>query len=131
VSDAAIVERVMRALDEVLDPCSVGIGSPTSLTELGLIERVDSLDGQVTVHMCVTAPVCLMVAPMFEAIRTAVESLPGVRSVETRLDPNIVWTPARMSRDHAARLAETRAARQRVSGVMPQAWRGAASAGTR
>lgn len=122
-SDSAILAQVREALDDVLDPCSVGVGNPTSIVELGLVEDITCTDGQVRVVLCVTAPVCLMVAPMFEAIRDATSAIDGVGSVEVNLDPTVVWTTARVHPEHAERLARWNEARRAAAAVEPQAWR--------
>lgn len=93
------IERVLRALRDVLDP-EVGV----NVVDLGLVYGL-TIDGTaVRVRLAMTTPTC----PLSEHLAAAAERaiarhVPGVRPVvEIALDPP--WTPAMMSDDARRRL---------------------------
>jgi len=74
-------EQVVRdALREVIDP---ELGA--NLIDLNMVRRIDIADGQVTVHLVLTAPGCPLAGWMVEQIYQAVGALPGVEQVEVAL----------------------------------------------
>lgn len=58
-----------------------------SLAELGLLDEVQVVDGQVTVHFHLTSPLCptKFATSMGQEIRRRVEAIPGVTSCEVVL----------------------------------------------
>ncbi len=58
-----------------------------SLAELGLLDEVQVVDGQVTVHFHLTSPLCptKFATSIGQEIRRRVEALPGVTSCEVVL----------------------------------------------
>src|SRR2546429_9910327 len=58
-----------------------------SLAELGLLDEVQVVDGQVTVHFHLTSPLCptKFATSIGQEIRKRVEAIPGVRSCEVVL----------------------------------------------
>jgi metal-sulfur cluster biosynthetic enzyme len=75
------VERdaVWTALDRVDDP-----ELPLSIVELGLVRRLDIVDGAVTVGLTYTSLACPCLEMIREDVDAAVRTVPGVRS--TRVD---------------------------------------------
>ena len=60
-----------------------------SLGELGLLDEVQVVDGQVTVHFHLTSPLCptKFATSIGQDIRRRVEAIPGVTSCEVVLQP--------------------------------------------
>ncbi len=58
-----------------------------SLTELGLLDEVQVVDGQVTVHFHLTSPLCptKFATSIGQEIRKRVEAIPGVASCQVVL----------------------------------------------
>lgn len=93
----------MDRLHTVQDPCSLGVGSPIDIVDMGLIEKIAiSNDGDVTVHLVLTQPTCWYFNDMREHIIHALEDLPSVRTVRVEVFEEL-WSPDRMRRKIAAR----------------------------
>jgi FeS assembly SUF system protein len=86
--------QVIEALKTVCDP-----EIPVDIYELGLIYELnlDSEQGHVDILMTLTAPGCPVAGSMPEWVRNAVESVPGVESVDVELAWEPPWTPDMMS----------------------------------
>ncbi|MEQ8346406.1 MAG: iron-sulfur cluster assembly protein [Sneathiellaceae bacterium] len=101
--------RVEALLDEVIDPCSAGIGRPAGLVAMGLVKELHldgQADGRVQVRLLLrlTSPCCMM-APHFAAQAEAkLRSLPEVASIGIEVSPAIDWEPADMDPDYRASL---------------------------
>lgn len=91
-------DRIVAALDEIKDPCSLAAGTPLGLAEMGLVKDVAiGPDGEVAIHLRLTSPFCHMIGFFkVEAIRL-VGALPGVSSVELRADNGLDWSPSDMA----------------------------------
>jgi metal-sulfur cluster biosynthetic enzyme len=91
---------VRRALDKVLDPCSVGAGDPMGLDAMGLVRAIAiDADGNVTVDVRLTSGSCLMHGVFIDGAEEHVGSLPGVRSVALRFDAGVEWDPDMIRED--------------------------------
>jgi metal-sulfur cluster biosynthetic enzyme len=110
---------VRRALEDVVDPCSVAAGTPLSLVAMGLVHSITMDDGAVSIELLLTGPGCLYGGLFADAVRREVTALPGVRSVDVRLVTDDVWEPARMSEDARLALARTRSRTVELSRVRP------------
>jgi FeS assembly SUF system protein len=89
-------EAVVDAICTVFDP-----EIPVNIYELGLIYAIEiGDDGLVKVEMTLTAPGCPSAQELPEAVKLAIQHVPGVTEaiVDTVWDPP--WDPSRMS-DHA------------------------------
>lgn len=106
---AELRERVSTRLNEIVDPCSVAAGAPAGLVEMGLIRRLEVVDGEVTVEVRVTHPSCMM-APVFLAqVQQLAGEVPGVTAIHASLDTGFDWTPNDMTPEYRARLSRHRA----------------------
>jgi len=117
IRHARIGEHEVRAaLDEVHDPCSEVAGVPAGILEMGLVHDLQvshEPDGAVVrLAIRVTEPTCLMGPSLASGARERLAALPGVARVEVTLSDDGDWTPAAMSAEYRARLAEHRAARR-------------------
>ena len=81
-------EDVMDALAEVIDP-EMGI----SVTDLGLIYRVESQDGHLEVTMTLTSPGCPVAPEIMAAVHRAALSVDEVESVHVNLTFSPLWDP--------------------------------------
>lgn len=117
-------EQVTSALQQVCDPCSIAAHAPLSIIEMGLVRDISiDGDGNVRVQMCVTSPSCTMAPNMVQGAETLLRQIEGVTSVVIDVDPGVFWTPADMTPDGRAKLAQSRFTSVERTGVEPQQWR--------
>lgn len=95
VRDTAAIEcEILRALDEIKDPCSIATSVPMGLAEMGLIARVTvASDGGVEITLRLSSPVCEMVGYLRSEAIARASAIAGVRSVIVRHDSGLDWTP--------------------------------------
>jgi metal-sulfur cluster biosynthetic enzyme len=90
--------EVLRILDEIKDPCSVGFGDPMGLAEMGLIRSLDiSPAGDVNVCLRLTSPFCEMIGFFKITAVDKIRELPSVGSVVVEADSGFDWSPEFMS----------------------------------
>jgi metal-sulfur cluster biosynthetic enzyme len=98
LATTTIKDEVMRVLDEIKDPCSVGFGDPMGLVEMGLVRSVDvSPAGEVTVCLRLTSPFCEMISFFKNTAVDRIRSLPSVEAVDVEADSGFDWSPEYMS----------------------------------
>lgn len=84
---------VRDALREVEDP-EAGM----NIVDLGLVYRVDCIDGRVEVDMTMTTPACPVADVLVEQARQAVERIcPPQTEVRVQLVWEPLWTPSMMT----------------------------------
>ncbi len=84
----SLTEReIWHALDTIKDP-----ELPITVTDLGLIRAVECVDGHVRVTMIPTYSACPAIQVIRHDIRTRLQALPGVRTVEVNLSFEPPWT---------------------------------------
>ena len=90
------IERdIIMALRQVYDP-----EIPVNVYDLGLIYEIKvNEDHEVYIQMTLTAPNCPMADYVMEQVKTAVEDVPGVVSVNIDLVFEPVWDKSRMSEE--------------------------------
>jgi metal-sulfur cluster biosynthetic enzyme len=102
------VEAIRRQVNSIGDPCSVAVGTPMGIEDMGLIERIDlDQDGNVLVALRLTSPCCMNVGYFDVETRKRVLQVPGVRSVEVITDRGLDWDPSMMSDDAKRRRRES------------------------
>jgi metal-sulfur cluster biosynthetic enzyme len=107
------VSRVNEALQEVLDPCSVGRGVPAGLVDMGMVKAVElssAPDGRsiVTVELRTTSPACTF-QPYFErAVRERLGEVSEVGEVRITWNSDFDWSDDDMSPGLKQRLREKR-----------------------
>jgi len=111
--------EVRQALRDVHDPCSVVLGDPVTVEDLGLIERIVVEGRRVRVHLVLTMPNCVMFLDIAASIRAAVAEL-GDLEVDVRLDHATEWTEERLPERARERLAARREAYRRHPDVRPR-----------
>jgi metal-sulfur cluster biosynthetic enzyme len=92
-SDAAI----RQALDRILDPCSVRMGTPRGLVAMGLVEAVEVADDAIRIRLVLTGPGCFFYFQFADAITGALAPLAGGRQIDVAIDDTVLWTKDRMS----------------------------------
>jgi metal-sulfur cluster biosynthetic enzyme len=107
---------VRRALDRIVDPCSVAASAPAGLDSMGLVRDVVVRPGdtgaRVAVRIAVTEPNCVMGPSFLASAREVLAAMEGVADVDVSLDDAGDWSPADMDPAYATRLADVR--RQRL-----------------
>lgn len=104
------VEEVIEALDEVIDPCSVGSAVPLTMREMGLIEDLAVSDaGDVAIRLRMSSPGCLMGGYYFEPrIKAVLGRFDAIRGVSISFGDPLTWTEAEISETGRRKLAEHR-----------------------
>ncbi len=88
-------EKIVEMLKTVYDP-----EIPVNLYDLGLIYRIDVLDGGVVeIDMTLTAPNCPAAEFMMEDVRQKVESIEGVSELKLNLVFEPEWSQELMTEE--------------------------------
>jgi metal-sulfur cluster biosynthetic enzyme len=108
VDKSETVELIRVELNTIGDPCSVAVGSPMGVEEMGLIESVDiDDDGAVAIRMRLTSPTCHMIGYFSVEMRDRLLAVPGVTAVTVTSDAGLDWTADMMSDAAKLRRAES------------------------
>lgn len=112
---------VRAVLNSIIDPCSRAAGVPAGIVEMGLIRslevRQEPAGASITVTIRVTEPGCLMAYPFANEARKRLETLPGVASIDVKIDHVCDWEPAAMSPAYRTRLEAHRAQRRQAVNI--------------
>jgi metal-sulfur cluster biosynthetic enzyme len=121
---SALRDRVMKGLEEVIDPCSVTAGAPLSVVDMGLInELAVSEDGAVRISMRATSAMCTMIAGIMKVAEERLASVEGVTCVDVTLCSGAIWTEADMT-EHGRQILMARRERSRAEiTVRPHEWK--------
>jgi metal-sulfur cluster biosynthetic enzyme len=104
----ALVQRVRRALDRVVDPCSIATGVPITLADMGLVEAVAVNGVEARIRLRVTSPFCMQIGNMQERIVQVVGEVPGIDAVHLDVDDGTTWVPSMMAPQAQRRLRAVR-----------------------
>ena len=112
-NDIAALRSAIRArLETIVDPCSAAAGAPAGLVSMGLVGDLIVEEGQGGAHidltLFLTEPGCMMGAVFQQVAQSELGSLPGVESVEVRVDYAHVWDRDQMTPAYRRRLADFR-----------------------
>jgi metal-sulfur cluster biosynthetic enzyme len=117
-------ERVLTALADVTDPCSVSAGAPLSVIDMGLVTGVDVDEkGIVRIGMRATSAMCTMIAGIMKVTEDRIAEVEGVAGVAVTLGSGPIWTEADMT-DRGRTILNAR--RQQSRGeirVRPHEWK--------
>ena len=112
---------VRAVLNSIIDPCSRAAGVPAGIVEMGLIRslevRQEPAGASITVTIRVTEPGCLMAYPFAKEAHKRLETLPGVASIDVKIDHICDWEPEAMSPEYRARLEAHRMQRREAVGI--------------
>jgi metal-sulfur cluster biosynthetic enzyme len=101
-------EEVMSRLHGVIDPCSAATKVPLSIVEMGMVENVEIVSGNVVVALRMTSPLCHAL-PYFEMeIEHVLAGIPGILGVKCIFDHGGNWQPDNMTVGARRRLADRR-----------------------
>lgn len=100
--------ELLAHIQSIPDPCSYGAGVPLSIGEMGLLQGLENRDGQVTVRMQLTSPMCMMVAYFLREIEQRLMAQEGVKSVHVEIDRAFEWKPEDICEDGRKRLLDRR-----------------------
>jgi len=105
--------RVCEAVNEVLDPCSIGRGVPAGLVDMGMLcglELEPRKQGRVAVRLAmrVTSPGCTFGLYFDDQLRSRLERLAEVESVEIEWSAGYDWSDDDMSDGLKERLRRKR-----------------------
>jgi metal-sulfur cluster biosynthetic enzyme len=87
---------LLAQLDKVLDPCSIAMGRPISVRQMGLIDELSLTDGTARVVLCLTDPGCINYAQIARYVTDALMELDEVDAVEVVHTIEKLWTPDRV-----------------------------------
>jgi metal-sulfur cluster biosynthetic enzyme len=98
--------EVTEAVNQIIDPCSAGVGSPTGIADMGLVKRLEIHGADVEVELITTSPMCLFVGHFEQEVERRISALDWVRSVTVVSTQRTMWDESFMSPAARARLAE-------------------------
>ncbi|SDN24244.1 Metal-sulfur cluster biosynthetic enzyme [Halogranum gelatinilyticum] len=122
--DSELKSRIKTELGEVLDPCSCMSDHPISILDLGLVERIEVDDREVTIDLLLTSQLCTYFLEMADEVVDRVEALDGVDTVEVHQDTSgEVWTQERMAEEERTARRNRLKTRMEEAGLEPYAER--------
>ena len=109
---AALRSAIRTRLETIIDPCSAAAGAPAGLISMGLVGDLIIEEGPAGAHidltLFITEPGCMMGAVFQQTAQSELASLPGVGSVEVRVDYTHVWDRDQMTPAYRRRLEDFR-----------------------
>jgi metal-sulfur cluster biosynthetic enzyme len=103
-----IESELLARIQSIPDPCSLSIGVPVGIGEMGLLQSLTYEAGRVIVRMQITSPMCTMAVYFMREIEQRLLCHEGVTSVHVEFDHALEWKPEHMSPEARQRLAERR-----------------------
>jgi metal-sulfur cluster biosynthetic enzyme len=92
-TDRDRLAEIRAAADTVTDPCSIALGRPVGLAEMGVLRRIELGEGgRVTVALALTDPLCPFRARFEADIAKAVEAIDGVETCTVEFAGQL-WSP--------------------------------------
>ena len=96
-----LVERVLDAANQILEPCGMAQGLSIGMVDMGLIAGVDVKQSDsrwhVKVRARVTSPDCLHFVYFERELRAAITAIGDVEEVNVEWTDGADWTPDDMS----------------------------------
>jgi metal-sulfur cluster biosynthetic enzyme len=113
MTGASLMDEIARALDRVIDPCSVGRGTPAGLRDMGMVTDIGLQplpDGGVCaeIELRTTSPACTFHLYFEQQVRAHLASVAEVEVVNIRWNDEFDWTDDDMSDELKRRLREKR-----------------------
>lgn len=88
-------DAVRDVLRDVPEPCSLLMGAPTNITDMGLVGDVVVAGAVVSVELVLTDASCVHFAAMTRYVQDLVGALDGVERVHVTASTSTMWTPER------------------------------------
>jgi len=122
---SSLHDRVMAALEQVIDPCSVTARAPISVVDMGMLTDLRVEDsGQVHIGLRATSAMCTMIAGIAKVTEDTVGALEGVTRVEVVLSGGgPVWTEQAMTEKGRSILNARRQLSRNEMQVKPHEWK--------
>jgi metal-sulfur cluster biosynthetic enzyme len=89
---------LLRQLANIPEPCSIAMGNPLNICEMGLVEEATLVDGVARVVLCLTDPACINYGKIRQYITDSLMQLDSVKAVEVTHTTEVLWTPDRVRR---------------------------------
>jgi metal-sulfur cluster biosynthetic enzyme len=87
-------EQVMKVLKTCYDP-----EIPINIVDLGLIYEVAIKNGNVSIRMTMTSPMCPLAGFIAEDVKTKVQAIPGVKKTSVEIVWKPQWSPEKISKE--------------------------------
>ena len=108
-TSTALHTAILATLDAVKDPCSLTMGCPLGMVEMGLVRHISIEEGAVNISLRLTSPGCDFFALFQQAIIEQIGLLAGVRSVAVQIAyEDLSWSEDSIVEDGRKRLATLR-----------------------
>lgn len=122
--DDPLLAEIWRRVQTVEDPCHVLAGYPLTITDLGIVNRIELDAGYVEIGITYTELGCSFAPRILQRLEQELSAVPGVTSMDVVYEPFPPWTPDRMS-PRAQELYRQRAvqARAAVASISPDSIR--------
>lgn len=92
----SLERSVWDRLDTVRDPCSVRMGKPLGLVQMGLVESVVVEADAIRVRLVLTGPGCVFYFRFAEDIERVLAPVAAGRDIDVAIEDAIMWTADRM-----------------------------------
>ena len=92
----SLESSVRELLDTVRDPCSVRMGKPLGLVQMGLVESVDISEDAIRVRLVLTGPGCVFYFQFADDIERVLAPIAAGRDIDVAIDDTVMWTADRM-----------------------------------
>ena len=121
---SASLDQIRKALQAVFDPCSINMGAPISVADMGMVSRLGvNSDGVVDIELRPTSPMCTLIGSIMQGVEEKVTGVAGVTSVAITINIRSPWSEADMTSEGRRQL-EARRGRSRLEvPVEPQQWK--------
>lgn len=100
--------ELLELIRTIPDPCSLSVGVPIGIGDMGMLQSLTCEEGRVTVRMQITSPMCTMAVYFMREIEQRLLAQEGVQSVHVEFDQSLEWRPEHISAEARQRLLERR-----------------------
>ena len=98
MTDTVVPHNALWAqLAKVAEPCSLAMGNPMSICDMGLVEELAFERGVVRVVLCLTDPACVNYSKICAYVTDVLKDLAWVERVEIAQTTRVLWTPDRVT----------------------------------
>jgi metal-sulfur cluster biosynthetic enzyme len=101
-------EDLLSRLHGITDPCSAATNVPLSIVEMGMVENVEFVSGNVVIALRMTSPLCHALPYFQMEIERVLAGIPGIGAVTCTFDHGGSWRPDHMTAEAREKLADRR-----------------------